>query len=406
MAISEEISSLLEAQKVEFEERENRLCERLTEEWRKERETWKEEREGPRRRVTPGGLAARVCTPEPVGRDEEAREYSPLIEHDDDEAHPPEAVERGFMGRILSKRFSGTNANTETMHMYAVAVTVSPDVHIIRKFANSLAALFFPCILYFALVLVIRESSFPKCNSMTDCASGTYCTNIKFDVPTSLPTYATSLPTCRDCSFAPSNSTEAEEVCPALFPSNKWKDWEIVDLDHNEFLVDANISSKLLNCVSFMHCSQTKKFVGKCDFINLNQKKVDGRTSAIFIFLVLLWALPISRDVEEAFTEEWVLDHHLAGSLNIPAEIVRVALRIRRCILPAFVTSATLVLMFTNDTSAKNIILNFLAITSITEMDNVLAALFLRPHHREMMEEAARDVKIDTGDSVGTVFLW
>jgi len=133
---------------------------------------------------------------------------------------------------------------------------------------------------------------------------------------------------------------------------------------------------------------------------------VDGRTSVMILFLVLLWALPISQDVEEAFTEEWVLDHHLAGSLNIPAEIVRVALRIRRCILPAFITSATLVLMFTDDVSAKHVILNFLAITSITGMDNVLAALFLGPHHREMMEEAARDVKIDTAFSVGTVFLW
>jgi len=109
------------------------------------------------------------------------------------------------------------------------------------------------------------------------------------------------------------------------------------------------------------------------------------------VFLALLWALPISQDVEEAATEERVMDHHLAGSLNIPAEIVRLALRMRRCILPFCATAATLVLLITDDISAKNIILNFLSITFITEADNVLAVLFLRTRHRELMDKTAKE---------------
>ena len=109
------------------------------------------------------------------------------------------------------------------------------------------------------------------------------------------------------------------------------------------------------------------------------------------IFLALLWALPISQDIEEAATEERVMDHHLAGSLNIPAEIVRLSLRIRRCLLPFYATIATFVLLITSNISANNIILNFMAITFVTEADNVLAVLFFGTHQRELMEMAAKE---------------
>merc|ERR1719469_879061 len=85
------------------------------------------------------------------------------------------------------------------------------------------------------------------------------------------------------------------------------------------------------------------------------------------------------------------MDHHLGDSLNIPAEIVRLALRFRRCALPFFATDVTLILLITDDISAKNVILNFLSITFISEADNVLAVLFLRTRHKEMMDKAAKE---------------
>jgi len=63
----------------------------------------------------------------------------------------------------------------------------------------------------------------------------------------------------------------------------------------------------------------------------------------------------------------------------------------RRCFLPFSATAATLVLLITDDISAKNIILNFLSITFITEADNVLAVLFLRTRHRELMDKTAKE---------------
>jgi len=55
--------------------------------------------------------------------------------------------------------------------------------------------------------------------------------------------------------------------------------------------------------------------------------------------------LPISEVIEEVGIEERVIDYLQAGSLNIPTEIVWLALRIWRCVLIFHVTTSTLVLL-------------------------------------------------------------
>merc|ERR1740124_217381 len=224
---------------------------------------------------------------------------------------------------------------------------------------------------------------------MADCPSGTYCT---------MDVWWGALPFCRDCAGIGMTTTTAEEVCPAALGPDKWAHREYIDFDHQDLWMTRNTeSSTLQECISFLHCNTTDLDAGTnfesqiCDFIALNRSKMDGGTWLMVIFLALLWALPISQDIEKAATEERVMDHHLTGSRNIPAEIVRLALRIRRIILPFMATSATLVLLITDNISAKNIILNFLAITFVSEADNVLAVLFLRTHQRELMEKAAKE---------------
>jgi len=71
-------------------------------------------------------------------------------------------------------------------------------------------------------------------------------------------------------------------------------------------------SSTLQQCISFLHCNATDldadtNFVSnQCDFITLNKSKMDGGTWLMFVFLALLWALPISQDIEEADANTFV----------------------------------------------------------------------------------------------------
>eukprot|EP00588_Corethron_pennatum_P000903 CAMPEP_0194283010 /NCGR_PEP_ID=MMETSP0169-20130528/24494_1 /TAXON_ID=218684 /ORGANISM="Corethron pennatum, Strain L29A3" /LENGTH=317 /DNA_ID=CAMNT_0039028519 /DNA_START=301 /DNA_END=1251 /DNA_ORIENTATION=+ len=239
---------------------------------------------------------------------------------------------------------------------------------------------------------------------MTDCPSGTFCANGQF-----------ALPTCRDCAgieyFTNLTTTKAEEDCPAELGTYKWENREYLEFDHKEFWIKPNTDSTLQKCIGFLHCNATgmdvyNNFEGKCDYVVLHKIKMDGGTWVLVLFFALLWVLPISQNIKEAATEERVMDHHLAGSLNTPAEIVRLTLRIRRCMIPFWATAATLILLITNDITAKNIIFNFLVIIFISGSDNVAAVLFLGTRQMELMEKAAKEADSEVSDDSEAVFVW
>mmetsp|Transcript_9324 Transcript_9324/g.19005 ORF Transcript_9324/g.19005 Transcript_9324/m.19005 type:complete len:542 (-) Transcript_9324:86-1711(-) len=129
--------------------------------------------------------------------------------------------------------------------------------------------------------------------------------------------------------------------------------------------------------------------------------------AAGMLFFVILQLFVFSTvDIEEASIEEIVLDHHVKDTLNRPAEVVRVALRIRKFIIPFMATSSTIILLITNPVSSSSIILNLLAISIILEADNVVAVLFLSRHHDAMMNAVVRDVDGGAfGDAHGS-FFW
>jgi len=126
----------------------------------------------------------------------------------------------------------------------------------------------------------------------------------------------------------------------------------------------------------------------------------------LIIFLSLLWALPITQDIEEAAIEEKVLNHNMKGPLNIPFEIVRLGLRAKRFVLPIFSTLATLSVLATEKVSATNLILNFLAITFICEADNLFALMFHRKNQKDMMKKTIRDFNICQPDGTAAISFW
>eukprot|EP00588_Corethron_pennatum_P006162 CAMPEP_0194293604 /NCGR_PEP_ID=MMETSP0169-20130528/48298_1 /TAXON_ID=218684 /ORGANISM="Corethron pennatum, Strain L29A3" /LENGTH=301 /DNA_ID=CAMNT_0039042171 /DNA_START=57 /DNA_END=959 /DNA_ORIENTATION=- len=127
---------------------------------------------------------------------------------------------------------------------------------------------------------------------------------------------------------------------------------------------------------------------------------------SVIFFLSMLWAYPITQDVEEAIIEERVLDHHQAGSLNRPAEVVRLALRVKRCVLPFVTSVATAGMILTTESDVKNLVLNFLAMTFISAADNVFGILSLRNHSTELMDKVVNNFNIGLSDDTAAVFFW
>lgn len=310
---------------------------------------------------------------------------------------------KSILNGIVNKGLftSWTNLNTETVSMYSIAEVVDVNSTIIRKLIVSIGDLFLVCLQSYFLTMILNESSHEKCNSIADCPTGNFCTTTKFN----------AFPTCADCIGVLDFEINLT-YCSSQFPGYQWgNNLTFLTLDHTILRIESNTNSTLLECLSYEHCKindldYETEFEGHCDFIALNMGKIDPGFWLLIGFFSLLWALPVCQDIEEAAIEEKVLDHHIGESFSIPAEIMRVALRIRRFILPLLATSVTVVFLVTDEISTKNIVLNFLSITFILEADNILALLFLKTRHKDQMEEAVQGIEIELLENGKDVSMW
>jgi len=323
------------------------------------------------------------------------------------------------VARYISKtaRLIGANEdsneidlNTRTLGMYAVAVVVDSSTRRVNRFRawlTTFGTLAFVCMQIFVLSSVIFESSYPTCNSVIDCPVGSFCLS------------ESSYNICEDCSHMDEffvSITHFEETCPTILSAEKWDHGDYVDADYNEFPLVPNTKIqkskvKEYHCLAYNHCKETdmdakKGFDGNCDFITRNRQKMHAQTWFLIFFMALLWTLPMCQDIKEASLEEIVLDHYLEGSLNGPAEVIRVALHLRIYLVPFFTTSATLVLLLTEEMSSKTLITNFLAISILSEADNVIAALLLNTRQNQLMESVVKNVKGCVYGAVRMAFIW
>jgi hypothetical protein len=101
-----------------------------------------------------------------------------------------------------------------------------------------------------------------------------------------------------------------------------------------------------------------------------------------------------------------VLDHHNSGSFSFPVKVVRMVLRILRFSPPLLASTTTICWIVTHDISVKNIILNSLAVTFVTESDNAFATLFLRKAQKELMEKIVEPIDTNMIPDLNIVIYW
>mmetsp|Transcript_18581 Transcript_18581/g.37014 ORF Transcript_18581/g.37014 Transcript_18581/m.37014 type:complete len:562 (+) Transcript_18581:98-1783(+) len=331
-------------------------------------------------------------------------------ETDEEEAVEGSSYLSGYLS--LAARLFGigsvsprTDLNTGTIGLFAVAVVVDPSTHRVKKWLAAFGIFFFVSLEVFVFGVVIQEASHPKCSAVSDCPAGNYCN--------------TDYMTCSDCYVVQRGSFSSvqdfEATCSTVLPADKWEHRAFINADFSEFPLDKKINyydNKEYECYAFNHCLQSDMDAASnyntkhCDFIVSNAAKMDMQVWVLIFFLALLWTLPIVQDIEEATIEEVVMDHHLTDSFNGPAEVIRVTLRMRKYLIPFCTTSATVVLLLTDNISSKNIILNFLAISLVLEADNVLAVLFLNARRNTFMKNVVRNVDGGAAGAARASFFW
>ncbi len=292
--------------------------------------------------------------------------------------------------------------NTGSIHIWAVAVCTDKATHwSMASFAA--AALLALVVLQLAvLAIVLTEAAYPGCSAHTECRFGEHCSIWKDGGGHNL-----SMPRCSDCLFTntswnPINTIECElllGVGQRLVPwGDDFQPWDRIDhtkLELTDPLLDHDAERTRIDCLAWLHCSETDVMPDRCDYLVLNARTLHVSRILLLAFLALLFAVPLCEDIDSALTEEALLDHQLRDkrmSQMLSARTLRFGLRFRRFWLPWFASTAALAVIVTSPFSAKDMLLNLLAIAFITEADDMLAML-LSPAERRRPDKALEEMR-------------
>jgi hypothetical protein len=308
--------------------------------------------------------------------------------------------------------------NTESFHLQAV-VALTTDYSTAReynqclqKWIMPLASVLLAMIQLLVLFWLIYEASFPTCSRHDDCNIGEYCDNlIKWEYS---DTY--TAPRCNSCAYMyyePSSTSS----CESYEDTNKdvlvW-----ISKDGNYHPSSLN-NSTAINCLVKLHCDGTDTGTDNCDYLDLNFDKITWSNRIVFFFVAILFSGSLYKDIKESMVEEALLNHAMAktvgthqnraqeNSTQLLAWIIRLTLRMRIFVLPWVIAAASTTIIVVESLSAKNIILNLLAIGFIAEADNVFGLIFLSDSQKSRANDFVDQSKKEVNkDDVNISPLW
>jgi len=324
-----------------------------------------------------------------------------------------------FLSRMSNTVDNNMINNTGTINMYAVAVNASGISNPKPKKAwfISMTSLVVVCLQIMVLRWLIFESSYTTCAVHEECGIGEFCRIGKY-----------RRPRCDDCEFSlkfwdqdtKSSETASEEFCKNFMVEEDpfdnfdqtvqwfWKN-EVNSIFLNETEATAEVA-----CYAKNYCDETQvaDYVDHpriCEHLTLRMNKMSIDQKILFAFVAILYTATICQDIEQGAIEEAVLVYskQLVGedqSLPYSYYLLFYTMRIKRYMLPWIISSATVSVTIIEELSAQNILLNLLAVSFITETDDILSSLFLSPTTRATADEIVASAK-DSGN-VAVSFFW
>ena len=282
-----------------------------------------------------------------------------------------------FLYRLLARLVRGSSAqmqNTRSFHMWCVATTVAPGQR--RIFALGAASLSFYLIglQMTLLTIVLQESSHPSCGAHTDCAQGNFC--LAWDP-------RRRAPRCDDCFRLREHPELNATSCTKAWPTSYLADPTRWVTGFERTLADG--------CLAWQHCQALDSFPLECDHLKFKMDRLHWTAGLVLILLSFLMTQPLAEDMDEAAVEEALLDHQLRLGGHSPvvlvaAEILRASLRIRSFFLPMVISAAAVAVIVTGSYSSSDILLNLLAVSFVTEIDNMVSSVFLSPGAHESVD--------------------
>ena len=285
--------------------------------------------------------------------------------------------------------------NTNSIHMWCVAVAVSPGQSGFKRLWAAGVSLFVVAVQILMLNILILDSLHPSCGAHTDCAEGTFCNPF-------------GGLRCTDCHMVQSNWRLNTTFCDRYrddldFPYDdidqtvthladplRWHD----NTFHSEF-VNSTLKKEL--CLALIHCAETDIYPLECDHIMLKLGRVHWSAMLLLVFMSLLMSLPLILDMDEATVEEALLDHELRNgvtsvSVILAAQLVRASLRIRCTMLPILTAMAAVAVTVASEFSSTDFVLNLLTVAFISEVDDMVSLIFLRSEAHHLADTLIEEV--------------
>lgn len=259
----------------------------------------------------------------------------------------------------------------------------------------ALSLLAFLLMQVFLFFILQEDSTSQACTKHSDCQQGKMCNGFSG---------GWRHPRCEPCVYL-ENSEDPCEVdvdLEDIFESS-WFDSNFtpnVNIEAENFSNIFSSEHDAMRCIAEQYCEATSP-VGlsrdNCSFIKQLKEKAGVSGYIILLFMSLLFAVYLYKDMKEAEVENALLDFiissELTDSLWVSMFIIRITNRARRLILPFYAAYAGAAIILTDDLSAKNIVLNLLALIFILEADNLIAVLAITENQQEKAENLVEVAK-------------
>jgi len=261
------------------------------------------------------------------------------------------------------------NDNLQTMNVHEWCViqstrhSTNPSVGVMI----SLCSLVFVVVQLLLLASVVLESSFSRCTADDECLLGEWCS------PALRGNFSTSPGVCFDC-------WSAKMFSEARFSNGTYE----VAPDPFELMAEAAGDSWLRR--GALHCAETDRYPNRCDHLVRNLVNISPLNLLVFVGTCVLVVAPILNDIDEVEDLTWLVAERMKLMKNMKRRHLVFVLAwlsgaLRRFVLPMMIIGATLGLIMRTDFSSGNLLVNGIAISFVTTMDDSLGWMFLAPNH-------------------------
>jgi len=267
---------------------------------------------------------------------------------------------------MCNKRFS-----SNSLHEWCVNNSTHPDSSLLVVVGATTFSFVFVLLQVILLASVILESSFHRCVTDKDCHLGEWCS------PALGGSFSTSPGVCFDC-------WSAKMFYDARFLNASYETYP----DPYEAMAEAAGDEWLLG--GSAHCNRTDRHPRRCDHLANSLESLTPLNLIVFVCTAVMIVGPILDDVDEAYIVARYATHHAEytmphGCRRLFVEVLTgVTSELRRWVLPMMTVGAGLGLLLGASLSAQNLLLNGIAITFVTTMDNTLCWIFIRPQPDEV----------------------